>query len=55
MHAVILTFILNNNNFYLKMEWSWSGVEKAIMFSTIVFAGWIYFELKSLNSIHNYT
>jgi hypothetical protein len=37
------------------MSWSWSGVEKVVMFTTIFAAGWIYFELKALNHIHNYT
>lgn len=34
---------------------SWGAVEKVVMFASIFLAGWIYFEIKSLNQIHNYT
>lgn len=37
------------------IAWSWNGIEKVVMFSSILIAGWIYFELKTLNAAHHYT
>jgi hypothetical protein len=36
------------------VSWSWNGIEKVVMFSSIFIAGWIYFELKTLNTLYDF-